>query len=86
MYKISYERRICKDLDKIPGADIERILAVFKDLPSNPLPSGSKKLFVKKSLYRIRQGNYRIVYTVDHREKEIKIILVRHRRESYRGL
>lgn len=86
MYQVLYEKNVLKDLDKIPNRDVERILAVFKTLPSNPYPQGSKKLSGKLNLYRIRQGNYRIVYTVAHTEKKIRIILVRHRKEAYRYL
>ena len=86
MYQVLYEKNVLKDLDKIPNQDVERILVVFKILSSNPYPQGSKKLSGKLNLYRIRQGSYRIVYTVAHKEKEIKIILVRHRKEAYRYL
>ena len=86
MYQVLYEKRVLKDLDKIPNQDVERILNVFKALSSDPHPQGSKKLSGKLDLYRIRQGSYRIVYTVAHKEKEIRIILVRHRKEVYRDL
>lgn len=86
MYKLSYEKRVFKDLDKIPNLAVERILEVFRELLINPHPVGSKKLSGKEALYRIRQGDYRVVYMVDHKAKEIKIILVAHRKESYRQL
>jgi len=86
MYQVLYEKRVLKDLDKIPNQDVERILNVFAVLSSNPYPQGSKKLSGKLNLYRVRQGNYRIVYAVVHKEKEIRIILVRHRKEVYRDL
>ncbi len=86
MYQVLYEKRVLKDLDKIPNQDVERILNVFKALSANPYPQGSKKLSGKFNLYRVGQGNYRIVYEVVHKEKEIRIILVRHRKEVYRDL
>lgn len=86
MYQVIREKRICKDLDKIHNADVERILDVFKELSLNPTPAGSKKLSGKIGLYRIRQGDYRILYTIDHKEETIKIIAVRHRREVYRQI
>lgn len=86
MYQLTYEKRALKDLNKIPNVDVERILEVFKELSLNPTPVGSKKLSGKPDLFRVRQGDYRIVYTVDHREKKVKIILVRHRKEAYRQL
>lgn len=86
MYKVLYEKRVLKDLDKIPSQDVERIPSIFEVLSANPYPQGSKKLSAKFNLYRVRQGNYRIVYAVVHKEKEIRIILVRHRKEVYRDL
>lgn len=86
MYKLSYEKRVFRDLDKIPNLDVERILEAFKELLIDPHPAGSKKLSGKEALYRVRQGDYRVVYMVDHKAKEIKIILVAHRKESYRQL
>ena len=86
MYQVLYEKRVLKDLDKIPNQDVERIFNAFEALSSNPYPQGSKKLSGKLNLYRVRQGNYRIVYSVVHEEKEIRIIFVRHRKEAYRDL
>ncbi len=86
MYQVLYEKNVLKDLDKIPNQDVERILVIFKALSFDPYPQGSKKLSGKLNLYRIRQGNYRIVYIVKHKEKEIRIILARHRKEAYRDL
>jgi len=86
MYQVLYEKRVLKDLDKIPNQDVERIFNAFKVLSANPYPQGSKKLSGKLNLYRVRQGNYRIVYSVVHKEKEIRIILVRRRKEAYRDL
>ena len=86
MYQVLYEKNVLKDLDKIPNQDVERILFIFKTLSSDPHPRGSKKLSGKLNLYRMRQGNYRIVYAVAHKEKELRIVLVRHRKEVYRDL
>jgi mRNA interferase RelE/StbE len=86
MYQVLYEKRVLKDLDKISNQDVERISSAFEALSFNPYPQGSKKLSGKLGLYRVRQGNYRIVYSVAHKEKEIGIILVRHRKEAYRDL
>lgn len=86
MYRILYEKRVCKDLDKIPDSDVIKILKVFNDLSVNPIQINTKKLSGKSGLYRIRQGDYRIVYAINHQNREIKIILVRHRKNSYRNL
>lgn len=86
MYKIVYEKRVFKDLTKVPDADIRKIIEVFKELPFNPIPNGAKKLSGKIGLYRIRRGDYRIIYTIGHSKKEIRIIMVGNRKEVYRTL
>jgi len=84
MYEILYEKKILKDLDKIPASDVARIVASVRELSVNPAPRGAKKLSGQLTLYRIRQGDYRVVYTVDKREKMIRIVLIRHRGKAYR--
>jgi len=86
MYELIYEKRVLRDIDKISNDDAETICEVFKELSLNPHPVGSKKLSGKETLYRVKQGDYRVVYTIDHKEKIIKIILVAHRKEAYRHL
>lgn len=86
MYKIVYEKRVFKDLDKIPDSDVKKIIDIFKELTLNPIPHGSKKLSGKIGLYRIRQGDYRIIYTIAHSEKEVRIITVGNRKEVCRIL
>jgi mRNA interferase RelE/StbE len=86
MYRIAYEKRVCKDLDRIPEIDAVKIIKIFEELSINPVFPGTKKLSSKSGLYRAKQGNYRIVYTISHINKEVKIILVRHRKDAYRNL
>ena len=85
MYRIFYEERVRKDLKKIPGNFTNIVLASVNKLAANPVPHGYKKIAGQKGLYRIRQGDYRIVYTINHSAREIKIILIRHRKDSYRN-
>jgi len=87
MYSLAYEKRVFKDLDNIPKTEVEKITATASHLKQNPFPAGKyKKLSGSTGLYRIRQGDYRIIYTVDTAQKQINIILIRHRKESYRDL
>jgi mRNA interferase RelE/StbE len=58
----------------------------IEKLKDEPLPHGAEKLEGAERLYRIRVGDYRIVYEVDTQAKEIMILYVRHRREVYRAL
>lgn len=86
MYQISYARSVQKDLDKIPNADAENIREAIKALAHNPMSFGYKKLSGKLGLYRIKEGDYRIVYAFSPEEKQIQITRVKHRKESYRHL
>ncbi len=86
MYRLCYEKRVFKDLDKIPNNFVEKIITAVKELSRNPLPRLSKKLSGKENVYRLRAGDYRIIYRVAHQAKEIAIILIRHRRDVYRSL
>jgi mRNA interferase RelE/StbE len=84
--KISYDKNVLKDLDRIPVKDVERIVSIINGLPVEPFPAKCKKLSTKDKVYRIRQGNYRVIYTVNQAQQEIRIILVGHRKEIYREL
>ncbi|MBI5554949.1 MAG: type II toxin-antitoxin system RelE/ParE family toxin [Elusimicrobia bacterium] len=86
MYRILYEKIVFKDLAKIPDTDVSRIRDALKELLNNPVPTGCKKLAGRAGLYRLRQGNYRIIYAVDFKGKEIRVILIGHRKEIYRQL
>lgn len=84
MYHLFFEKRVLKDLEKISDAFVIKIDNSIRLLSKNPLPIGSKKLIGERYLYRIRQGDYRIIYAVDHKSKEVRLLAVRHRREVYR--
>lgn len=86
IFTILYERRFFKDLDRIPDADVERILAAVKELAHNPIPHGCKKLMAEEDLYRIRQGRYRVIYQIDRARIQIKILCARHRRDVYKSI
>ncbi len=86
MYAIVYEKRVYKDLDRIPKEDLEKIAACFAELKQNPRKPGSQKLTDEPGRHRIRKGDYRIVYIIEEQTKTIKIILVRHRKDVYKKL
>ena len=62
MYKLIFEKHVFKDLDKVPEEDLNKIQKIFKNLKHHPRSSVSKKLTGKPDRYRIRKGDYRIVY------------------------
>ena len=72
-----------KDLARIPRADVRRIVESIRSLADEPRPQGSKKLSGKER-YRIRQGRYRIVYSIQDDERSIWVVKVGHRRDVYR--
>ncbi|MDI6738869.1 MAG: type II toxin-antitoxin system RelE/ParE family toxin [Candidatus Edwardsbacteria bacterium] len=84
MFTLSYERRVFKDLDELPDKDVEKIAGQIERLRGNPFPPGSKKLSGKENVYRIRQGNYRIIYSVVIDQRKIIAWAVNHRKDAYR--
>ena len=61
-----------------------RIIPQIRTLAENPRPSGCRKLTGLKNDWRIRIGDYRVLYEIDEKAKVVKIMRVRHRREVYR--
>jgi mRNA interferase RelE/StbE len=82
-YQIVVKRSAEKELQALPAKLRERIAARLLALEENPRPSGVKKLQGEES-YRIRIGDYRVLYTIDDRARVIAIYAVGHRREVYR--
>jgi mRNA interferase RelE/StbE len=82
-YKLTFKQSVAADLRSLPKREVARILARIEALRENPRPPGSEKLS-GQDRYRLRQGNYRILYEI--REVELKVVVVRvgHRREIYR--
>ncbi len=80
-YKILIERKAEKEAEKIPLKFRSRVDKTISSLSSNPRPSGSKKLTEKEG-YRIRVGNYRILYTVDDKAKVIVIYRIKIKGKS----
>ena len=85
-YSISFARSARKELEHLPGDVAERILMKLEALAANPRPSGVIKLHGQKNLWRMRVGDYRVVYSIDDFSKTIDVSVVRHRREVYRDL
>jgi len=84
-YKIVFKPSIEKDLRSLPRSMITRVLRQIEVLRKNPFPRQSMKLAGAEHLYRMRIGDYRVVYAVDKEDKEIMVHYIRHRREVYRA-
>lgn len=85
LYSISIKTSAGKELAAVGSkADRQRIVARIQDLASNPRPRGSEKLAGYSDRYRIRQGNYRIIYFIDDDAQEVTIYKVGDRKDVYR--
>lgn len=85
MYQIELRRKAQKVLDKLPKADFEAIIEDIKSLEDNPRPKGIEKI-KSAGLWRIRQGDYRIVYSIDDSQKMVIVLRIGHRRDIYKSL
>ena len=85
-YSVLLKPSVEKDLRALPRSALPRVLAKIAALASNPLPSQSVKLSGAEALYRVRVGDFRIIYGVDHPSKTVLIHYVRHRKDAYRAL
>jgi len=82
-YEIQIMASVKKSLRKIPRKDQERIFHKIISLSQNPRPEQSIKLTSRKNAYRVRQGDYRIVYTIEDQVLVIIVVRIGHRREVY---
>lgn len=84
-YKLQIKPSASKELDLVGSKkDRQRIVTRINSLPDDPRPSGCEKLEAEKDRYRVRQGNYRIVYSVDDQRRLVVVTKIGHRREIYR--
>lgn len=84
MYEVQFAHSAAKEFRSLPGNIKHRIGTAIDSLCSNPRPRGVRKLVGSEHLYRIRVGQYRVVYEIDDEMQQIRITRVRHRREVYR--
>ncbi len=85
MYKIELRRKAQRSLDRLPKDDFDAVVNAVKRLANSPRPKGVEKI-KSAGLWRIRQGDYRIVYSIDDSQKSVVILRIGHRREIYRSL
>ena len=83
-YRVELTSAAQRDLLKLEADIGERVLAAIRALADNPRPSGAAKLEGKGGAYRIRVGNYRIVYHVNDSALRVTVVKIAHRREVYR--
>ena len=82
-YKIYFKRSVLKDLDAISKKDLQRIINRIDLLKKDPRPPGCEKLSGQER-YRVRQGNYRIVYSIQDDVLTAWVVKIGRRRDVYR--
>ncbi len=83
-FRIEWKKSTRKDLRKLPSTTVDKIIEAVEDLAVNPFPHGVEKLSGSEHAYRIRLGDYRVVYEVVAESKLIEVQRVRHRKDVYR--
>lgn len=84
MYEVLLERRAERDIKRLPKEVFDRIIPHLKALSENPKPSGCRKISGSRSDWRIRIGDYRVIYEVSEQENAVKVMRIRHRKNVYR--
>ncbi|MDL2335350.1 MAG: type II toxin-antitoxin system RelE/ParE family toxin [Chloroflexota bacterium] len=82
-YRVDIARAAEKELDELPTKDRDRINVRISALASDPRPYGYEQLSGEKK-YRLRQGDFRIVYGIDDAQSVVTVIKIGHRRDVYR--
>jgi mRNA interferase RelE/StbE len=83
VHEVYLERAAERDLKRLPAEVFHRIIPHIRALADNPRPPGCRKLAGSESDWRLRVGDYRIIYEVDDAESTVRVFRVRHRREAY---
>lgn len=83
VYKILFKKSVWKDFESIPKKDLKKILKRIELLGEDPRPPGCQKLSGQER-YRLRQGRYRIVYSIQDMELSVWVVKVGHRKDIYR--
>lgn len=82
-YSVLFRKSVRRDLGPVPKKDVKRIMDRIKSLADDPRPPGCEKLSAGER-YRLRQGDYRIVYSIQDDDHTVWIVKLGHRREVYR--
>ncbi len=85
MYKITFKKSAEKEIQKLPSSIVTRIVPVIEGLSMNPRPTGSKKLAgSKENIWRIRVGDYRVVYLIAEEVRIVEVRRIGHRKDIYK--
>ena len=82
-YKVILEAAAKRQIRKLPKSVQTLLLTRITELGANPRPSGCKKLKGRKNEYRIRSGNYRVIYSIEDKALIVRVIKAGHRKDTY---
>lgn len=83
MYELRLVRSARKELEALPDAVLARVARHLDALPTAPRPPGCKKLLGATDLWRVRVGDYRIIYQIDDRAQVVEVRAIRDRKDAY---
>ncbi|MGI8642040.1 MAG: type II toxin-antitoxin system RelE family toxin [Pyrinomonadaceae bacterium] len=83
-YQVDFKPSAARELRKLPKDIAKRISKKIDSLADNPFPYGYTEMKGSQNYYRVKVGDYRIIYTVEHGEILILVVSIGHRREIYR--
>ena len=82
-YRVLFKESVWKDFNSVPKKDLKKILKRIEQLSENPRPPGCEK-FTGKDRYRLRQGRYRNIYSIQDDKLTVWVVKVGHRKDAYR--
>lgn len=83
-YRVEFAPALDRDFGRLPADVLPRVDEAISDLADNPRPRGAKKLKDASGLWRVRVGDYRVLYRIDAAAEVVTIARVRNRRDAYR--
>ncbi|MFH1002482.1 MAG: type II toxin-antitoxin system RelE/ParE family toxin [bacterium] len=83
-YRLEIKKSAVKEIERLPRKDMEAVLEKIESLAHNPRPRDCKKLSAQDK-YRVRCGNYRILYSIEDNILTVFVVKVGHRKDVYRG-
>ena len=84
MYEVYLEHVAERDIKKLPDGIVQRVVQRLRSLSKEPRPRGCRKIVRSERDWRIRIGDYRVIYEIDDKDKAVRIMRVLHRKNAYR--
>ncbi len=85
-YRVVFSRKAKRQFLDLPAIVRKRLAPRIDSLARNPRPLGAKRLSGTEDFYRIRVGDYRILYAIEHHELVVLVVKLGHRKDVYRGI